>query len=295
MAQFVPSERATPIREPSTANLLVNSEDRNRAIYSSAADFQIQSANSILNGYFTRVGVTEVVLDWFSPNISPDITNPDLLTISFPPGTDSISFQAPSAFFTEAQLIQWVLGVLNEATSPTVTWTLLTDFTTPAVTGARVLIVPSDPLVALGFSGSIAGKLSFISDVRTVGSGISIGNADLRRFSFIDIVSSQLTYNQSLKDASTSKIIRDVLVRWYFAFDQAPTYDELGFPILMGYTPFCLRRIFSPPKQIKWEGNQPIGNLSFQAYDPQGNPVYMNATPTGPPSEYQMTLQVSEV
>jgi hypothetical protein len=32
----------------------------------------------------------------------------------------------------------------------------------------------------------------------------------------------------------------------------------------MGYEPFYLRRIFNPPKQIAWENNMPIGQLSFQ-------------------------------
>ena len=93
-----------------------------------------------------------------------------------------------------------------------------------------------------------------------------------------------------MKDASTAKIVRDVLVRWYFAFDQPPTLDKYGFPILMGYTAFCLRRTYSPPKQIRWESNMPLGNLAFQLYDPSGNLVEMDAA-----SSWGMTLQVSEV
>ena len=93
-----------------------------------------------------------------------------------------------------------------------------------------------------------------------------------------------------MKDASTAKIVRDVLVRWYFAFDQPPALDAYGFPILMGYTPFCLRRTFSPAKQSMWENNIPVGNLEFQVYDPNGQLAIMSAR-----TQYQLTLQASEV
>ena len=120
--------------------------------------------------------------------------------------------------------------------------------------------------------------------------GIGIAQADLRPFRYIDFVSTQLTYNQNVKDASTATIVRDVLARWYFAYDQPPTLDEYGFPILMGYSAFCLRRTFSPPKQIKWESNMPVGNLTFQLYNSAGELIETEAD-----TSWQMTLQISEV
>lgn len=99
----------------------------------------------------------------------------------------------------------------------------------------------------------------------------------------------QLTYNQAVKDASTSPNERDVLCRWYFDYDNQTPTDGYGFPILMGYAPFCLRRLFNPPKQIQWETNIPVGNLSFQLYDDDGTLVPVNSR-----TEYLMTLQVSE-
>jgi hypothetical protein len=59
----------------------------------------------------------------------------------------------------------------------------------------------------------------------------------------------------------------------------------------MGYTPFCARRTFNPPKQIKWSPNQPIGNLAFQVLAATGE-IYPNESLL---SAWQMTLQVSEV
>jgi hypothetical protein len=116
------------------------------------------------------------------------------------------------------------------------------------------------------------------------------GLPDLRRYRYIDIVSSQLTYNQDLKDAATTQIVRDILCRWYFAYDQFADVDQYGFPIFMGYEPFVVRRTFSPPKQIRWDNIQPIGQLSFEVYDDNQNQILIDS----PQTNFLMTLQVSE-
>ena len=283
---FVPSDRATPIRQPSTANLMIDSADRNPS-FILPNDFSITKTNSILNGFFTRIGTTEVVLDWFSPNISPgDATDSFVAEVVSGATPGAYTFNAPIGFYTQAQLVKWVVAKLNSIPGG-ITWTVVTTLSV----GSSVALVPSAN-ITIGFNGSIAQKLKIDTPpvAFTSADGVLVGPADLRLYSYIDFVSQQLTYAQDVKDASTAKIVRDVLCRWYFAFDQPPTFDEYGFPILMGYTPFCLRRLFSPPKQIKWEANLPVGNLSFQTYDPYGNLALMNYQ-----TNYQMTLQASEV
>jgi hypothetical protein len=71
--EFVPNEKAMPIRYPSVANLMVDSADRVSANYSLCNDFQINKKNSLLNGFFTRVGATEVVMEWNTPNVSLEL------------------------------------------------------------------------------------------------------------------------------------------------------------------------------------------------------------------------------
>jgi len=281
---FVPSEKATPIREPSTANLMIDSADRNPE-FIFPNDFSITKTNSILNGFFTRIGTTEVVLDWFQENISPgDITDSLVATVTAGATPGTYTFNAPTGFYTQAQLIQWMIIKLNSIPGG-ITWTV------SSTVGSGVAVIASGN-ITIGFSGSIASKLKITSAPVAYGpgDGFPIFAVDLRLYSYIDFVSTQLTYNQNVKDASTAKIVRDVLCRWYFAFDQPPTFDTYGFPILMGYTPFCLRRLFSPAKQIKWEGNMPVGNLSFQVYQPNGDLANMNYR-----TNFQMTLQASEV
>jgi len=113
---------------------------------------------------------------------------------------------------------------------------------------------------------------------------------DLRPFRYIDIVSDNLTSVQDARDASTQVLDRNVLVRWYFSYDEQNLVDTYGFPILMGYNRFCLRRLYNPAKQIKWEQALPISNLGFQVFDPNGNLLPASDANT----QCLMTIQLSE-
>ena len=69
----------------------------------------------------------------------------------------------------------------------------------------------------------------------------------------------------------------------------------------MGYSPFNLRRIFNPPKQIRWDNIQPLGNLAFQVYatkwpqDRTANYTYgLFDVAQYYNTEWLMTLQISE-
>ena len=89
-------------------------------------------------------------------------------------------------------------------------------------------------------------------------------NASLLSTPFVDITCDQLTYNQSLKDADTG-ISRNLLCRIFLTPD-AFTGNVAG----LGSAPILVHRCFPFPKQIKWNGNQPIGNMRFQVWDSQG-------------------------
>ena len=294
MVDFVPSEKGVTIRQPSTANLMLDSADRNSAFYPSASSFLINKPQSILNGFFTRIGTTEVVLEWNTPNIG-SLFNNDSLTIDLSgstSGTTSVTVLAPPGFYTQAQLINWAVLQLNNlsgSTTPSPTWSV------SATTTGQYALIPSAN-VYVQFSGPLAVLLGWDSSVlveygpTAPAKGFAIPTADLRPYRYIDFVSNQLTYNQDLKDSSTAPTVRDVLCRWYFDFDQPPALDQYGFPILMGYTSFYLRRTFSPAKQIKWSANQPIGQLGFEVYGSDNALANMSFQ-----TQWLMTLQVSEV
>jgi hypothetical protein len=118
---------------------------------------------------------------------------------------------------------------------------------------------------------------------------------------FVDICCDGLTYNQSLKDGDSGDIARTMLCRVFLTPDAFT-----GNVANLGSAPILIHRSFPFPKQIKWNANQPIGNLRFQVFDSQGYLLTTGEGLTGtmenPPNSYDsdlgdwtMTLLVSEV
>ena len=279
MTEFIPTEKGTPIRYPSVANLMIDSDDRNIVKYPSQWDFQITRNSALLNGFFTRVAATEVVLDWFEPNIRVGIN--DTFTVVKTSGGVSFTVTLDYGTYTVAQALDALVIKLN-AGGTGLTW---------SITGTG----PSTALTATGgytiTLTNLSAALSFNAAEASATSHYLFG-PDLRPFPYVDILSAELTYNQDVKDATTTTYDTNVLCRWYFSNDEANALDKYGFPILMGYTDFSTRRLFNPAKQIKWQPNQPIGNLGFKVVF-QNNAL--SSAYSSISSGFKMTLQVSEV
>ena len=281
-------ESGVPIRVPATANLMIDSVDRTSG---SPDNFLINKKQSILNGFFNRIGATELVLEWFLPNVYNNLaTGTNYTTISVnvtgaPANPYQINF--PTGSYTMENLLD----------------TLVAEMTALAL-GSTFTIVQQPGGV---FIHSNAATFAFAASPLQGLMGLPVGGAnvnqfvgtrypDLRPIRYLDFVSSKLTYNQELKDDSTDNQNRSVLARWYMAWDNPTQYDGYGFPILMGYTPFVLRRIYNPPKQIRWDPRQPVGQLDFQVYTDQGNLLSQVFQPNVVNVYFQwlMTLQASE-
>ena len=295
MTEFIPAEKGVPIRQPSTANLMLDSYDRSAG--ATAWNFTINRNNSILNGFFTRIGTTEVVLEWCEYNISEAFSNYE---ITLTKGAGTHTLQLTDGYYTVKEALDAIVAAANDAGAfgPN-------NFQTYSQYGrVGIETVDGNPFYIEGAPNSLvlANQLGFENGVASALPLQECVCPDLRPWRYIDFVSSQLTYNQDLKDASTAQSTRDVLCRWYFDWDVPTELDADSQPILMGYKPFKARRIFNPPKQIKWTPNQPIGQLSFEVWgynylNPQGvrlDTIYTGTANT-PESEWLMTLQVSEV
>lgn len=295
MTEYTPSERATTFRQPSTANLMINSDDGLSVLQS--YNVSIQKTNAIMNGFFTRVGLTEIVLNWNVPNISTAYGNQRIIYDTS--GGTPTQINLLTGGYTVAAALTQLAKKMTDASGVHggLTWTAGLVGGLPAlIPSASVYARWSEPLSELLEISSAAYALYTPTSPNYIPMTV-----DLRPYKFIDFTSSQLTYAQDLKDASTSALARDVICRFYFSYDSPPSLDALGFPIRMGYTAFDLRRTFSPPKQIKWEQNLPIGNLTFEVYGDDGLPatkmtgVYDEDDNDYASSSWLMTLQVSEV
>ena len=283
------------IRNPSTANLLIDSADRTSG---QASNFIIQKNNSILNGFFSRIGVSEVVLNWGIPNVSK-ANNNNTFTVRVDATPYTITLV--DGFYTVAAALDRIVYYLNNAPiGPIAGATFVVSATTGNVNftttqGIVFFSIDDTPLARqLGFTVFGVINLAFL-----------ITSPYLLPYRYIDFVSPEITYNQSLKDASTAggnnnpsnAIERTVLYRWYLAWDESPSYDEYGFPVLQGYTRFVTRRILPFPKQVRWENNMPIGQLSFQVYNDKGELVIPEKATVENyyfKLEWAMTLLVSE-
>jgi hypothetical protein len=270
-------DKAVTFRQPSTANLMVDSADRPSPATTNPFDFQITRQNSILNGYFSRIGTTEVVMEWAEPNIVDGEIQIDIS------GTSARSTQTLTFFNTFLTMAD-----------------LLNSIVATVANGVTFSVVTTEGIVFIDASG---GFFRFISTPLALQASLPVGGAlatsktvgpapDLRLYRYLDITSPQITYAQDLKDSSTQLINRDVLCRWYMAEDTQELRDQYGFPILMGYEPFVRRRIFNPPKQIKWDNNLPVGNLQFQVFDDTGTLLVNQIVPSQ--TNFLMTLQASE-
>lgn len=282
----------TTIRQPAVANLMIDSVDRDVAVYPSPFQFQITKSSNLQNGFFTRIAATEVVLEWCEPNINDIATRTFSVDISGVGGNtyaQPYSIALQFGFYTVQKALDAIVDELNDAT---------------ATTGATFSINQTNQGVFLDCSGAVfwiyetqlAENLGFQTFTQNgiYDSYYTVGDCpDLRYIRYIDFVSEQLTYAQAVKDSATNPFERNVLLRWYMSYDQPPLLDGYDYPILMGYTPFVVRRLFNPPKQIRWDSNLPVGNLAFTLYSDQGTPLEV-VYPAIQDTEWLMTLQLSE-
>ena len=293
MASFLSADKGVPIRMPSVANLMIDSTDRDETFYPSPFDFQITKTNNLQNGYFTRISATEVVLEWCEPNVSAVFGN-DVIAFDIS-GTGAnayvnanLSIALTDNFYTVAQALDSIVELLNLQSGTT-------GATFSISQGGRNTLLDCSGAVFRVLPDILSTELELTQDQDLTAYKIVGSCPDLRRFRYLDFVSEQLTYAQDVKDASTNPYNRNVLLRWYMAWDNPPSYDKYGFPILMGYSDFVARRLFNPPKQIKWDTNLPVGNLAFQVYNDAGQLITKANPANFLETAWLMTLQLSEV
>ena len=291
MTEFVPTAKGTNFRFPSTANLYIDSLDR--ADGTSSADFIINKPQNILTGFFTRLALTEITLDWNIPNVISGVNNEFIIRI----GSTNTPVVIDTGFYSVAECVTAISDALNTALGAG-TFSLVANSRGVALTKtAGTFAILSTPL-----SVQLGSQVSLTGGTYTLGTSFTFFAPVLLNTKYIDITSNQLTYCQDLKDASTAQNTKDVVFRWFFAWDGETTYDTYNYPILQGYRAFLQRRSISFPKQIKWDNIQPIGQLGFQVYDslgelldvPAKDPQNLGLLSKGE-MEFDMLLLVSEV
>lgn len=324
----IAEQRGIDIREPSTANLLIDSLDRNTYNYytstatsvsgvpmipqvgnlqtgtlnQNASDFVISSLQNNILGEFTRAAVQEVAMAWNIPNIGNitsktgdlQYSNTDFKVKTSTAGT-IFTATLPSGSYTVAQALNALVPLLAAATSNT--WQVVPNASYGADLSSNVSfnVQASSLALELGLVISASGSTTY-ANTATVGKRQP---PNLMPWTYVDITCPQLTYCQDVKDATTNPIKRDVLYRWYFAWDGPPQNDTYGYSILQGYQGFRCRRSIAFPKQIKWDPIQQVtGTLNFTSYaNFNTGSVETSITNFDDTAnyEFQLTLLLSEI
>jgi len=211
-------------------------------------------------------------------------------TLNLGPDTFAQDIQVLSASSNAASTVDFFLNstegfavngkVTTTGFSPAgfnVTSATITAIGTTAGTGQPYIRVTAS---ATSFASTV-GKISVTGNALSIQQG---GVPQMLSTKFVDIVCTQLTGDQAVKDSSTAQSVRDVLCRLYL--DNGLNTS----PQTLGTTPFTTQRAFPFPKQIKWLGQRNVGNLLFEVYDDRGNLLT-----TGEPTASGYTTQFSDV
>jgi len=317
-------------RPSATALLTIDSEDRfqtytdKRAVMDSRGynwnpyDFQIVKNEALMNGFFTRVGVSEIVFPTAPlPNIN-ETTN--TIQVAWSPLLSTISYVStillPGGFYNPAALantlqstvrqvdinlssFSMAYGVQNRCQFQYATnngtevgfQPMVYNSITPNPNPTGYIGYPYPPTTKQLFdlAGMTLRNNTLTSNVQTTSVTDCVGNR------YYDIVSAQLTLNQSVKDSSSQPVVRDALCRLYIAGPNSQTTVQPSDPAYtpIGTAPTTIYRNFTQPKQIQWIPNQSIqGNITIQVYDENGNLVVPGIAPEA--INWSMTLLASE-
>lgn len=325
-------DRAVTVRPSASANFYVDSVDKPTS--QGSGDFIITKNQSLFNGFFHRIATAEVVMDWGLPNVSYWWGNDIIVVYLNNAGVVTGPWIAPVAdgFYTSLDILERIADVLNGLggitatfsvgnTGPVVSlgatqpfliyWSQTNGVIEPTTPTTNPNYQPQYALARQLFStsqlyqGAVPPALGpLFTATKVVQSPLVLGTR------YVDIVSPQLTYNQDLKDNTTSDVQRDVLYRWYLAWDTPPENEQLlvgvgpapsfipsyiyPFPVYQGYRPFVQRRALPYPKQIMWNSNQPIGQASFQVYDDRGRLIDTTKFVPSANFQFQMSMLLSE-
>jgi hypothetical protein len=246
-------------------------------------DYTIRKAESLMNGFFTRIGISEVNFPWGIPNVNRK-TQQIIVIYSFQGGPlQEVQITLPGGFYTPFELAT-VMQTTVRAETPMAAFTM-----TYGLDGCpRFTYDPADPDYAVFWAPLPYESVDYpfpnttkqlydlfgFSAGNNIGSSAGKGGYTFCQFTrYVDICCFQLTNNQALKDQTSQTIARDALCRVYLGDANIPgdvkTNDELFCP--PGCAPFTIYRNFTMPKQIQWIPNQPIpGFLRFTVFDDSG-------------------------
>ena len=291
---------AMTMRPATTALLTIDSEDRyqnyeqTRANLTSPYNFSINKSESLMPGFMTRLGVSEICFPWTVPNINVKTNRINFAYVVGGGGVFAGVITLPIGFYTPVGLAAALQGEIRAAVPQANLFTVTYGAGPPV--GAFVGNLPvfsynttnTDTVLFAPFTYNSAAypygpNTKQLFDILGFGlEQLVNATSGLGTFTYcqairyIDVVCNQLTNSQAQKDQTSQTVARDMLCRLYLgsgAGDGQSTVqpsDPAFCP--PGCAPTTIYRNFTLPKQIQWIPNQNIpGYLQFQIYDDSGD------------------------
>lgn len=320
--QDLNKQSAQTIRQPSTALFTVSSKDRfnnylerrstENEPKTNPYDFLIYKNQALFNGFFTRIGLTEVVFPWTIPNINSKTRNILISVNAGPP----IQISLTQGFYTPSELAQALENEIqphcpgfqmsygsNSSWPPGPTYTAPAFYYYAGVGNDISFFAMPYNSSSYPYTNNVKQLFDLLgfSEENAFPSLIGNGATTFATYTeYIDVVCNQITYNQALKDGTSSKVSRDSIARIYIQSEGTSAFIQpfnANF-IPAGCSPFTIYRQFTNPKQIQWSPNQPLGQIQIQIYDDQGELLQQelpsNIGIDGPGTDFNLTFLVSE-
>jgi hypothetical protein len=295
-------EKVKTARAPSSAHLLIDSLDRYQLGYPRSVDFggnqtsssswTLQLPTYVLNGYFTRLSVTQIQFEWNIPTIVSGYN--DQLTCSVTSGIYTI--QLVEGWYTPTTLATAITTEFAALTPPptqTITCTYSPTFGAFVLSASAGAVgITSVTSVRNGrfgiTSGLLQGSERSTDGLNTIGSPPT-----MLATRFIDIRSSYLTKNQRVKDVTTlpGNIVTDVIARVYAVAPNTSIPAVANTVGAMFSSPWIMNISYPVPKYIRWNMTEPISNFTLELLDDGGNTLPWTQ---GIGCEYSLTMIASE-
>lgn len=307
-------------------------------------DFRLQKPENLLQGGFTRLSLTEVRFPYAIPNINfrngsfwvvVRTSTQDVkyqLVLPYLPGSTDGS--------TLASYVRAALQASPVGTSLGVTWNCsyvldarlyggfrIGFLTSVGPGGLDFALYPVEPTLRPYPLKPIVTTNSFVKSLldpmgfNPVSNWDYLTNLDntipavlltkeslfapMTYTTYIDIVSSKLTYYQNVKDGTTKAGSRDNIICRLYITDETSTTPtegrywnsqsntEVVYPVNppAGNSPFLIHRQFKSPKQFMWDKNTAVDWIDIQLFDDFGQPLFI---PFEALPDFQITFKATE-
>lgn len=315
-------DRAITQRPTSTSLLTIDSEDRFAsyidkraapltpyALNESPYNFRITKGQAIMNGFLTRIAVTEVVFPWVLPNIN-EKTSKILFDyqVGGGPVVPAQLITLPVGFYKPVDIAQAIQAAVNTIAGAGFLAVSYGENGTPIfkfdVSGG---VIDFDPMPYNSASYPYPATTKQLYDILGLFSTSILAPTIYglptfcQAIRYVDIVSPQLVANQGLSDATSQTIGRDALCRIYIG-DAGETVADAEDPLFCppGCRSATIYRQFATPKYVQWNAQMPVGSsVQFQVYDDTGvllsvGPIAGGILDTAIYADWSMTLLVTE-